>query len=87
MEDHYVRVHTSAGSDLILMPMGQAIDAMGSRDGLRVHRSWWVARDAVEAAVPDGRQWRLRLRGGLEAPVSRPNIARLREAGWIQTGP
>ena len=83
MEDHYVRVHTRAGSDLVLMAMSRAVAAMGAREGLRVHRSWWVARDAVEAAVPDGRQWKLRLRGGLEAPVSRSNTARLREAGWI----
>ena len=83
MEDHYVRVHTPAGSDLVLMAMGQAVAAMGEREGLKVHRSWWVARDAVEAAVPDGRQWKLMLRGGLEAPVSRSNIARLRGAGWI----
>ncbi|WP_396595682.1 LytTR family DNA-binding domain-containing protein [Brevundimonas sp. R86498] len=56
---------------------------MGGREGLRVHRSWWVARDAVEAVVPAGRQLRLRLRGGLDAPVSRANTVRLREAGWL----
>lgn len=83
MEDHYVRVHTPRGSDLVLMPMARAVAAMADREGLRVHRSWWVARDAVEAVVPAGRQWKLRLKGGLEAPVSRTNTARLREAGWL----
>lgn len=83
MEDHYVRVHTPRGSDLVLMPMAQAVASMAGREGLRVHRSWWVARDAVEAVVPAGRQWKLRLKGGIEAPVSRTNTARLREAGWL----
>ncbi|RYG88201.1 MAG: hypothetical protein EON59_05155 [Alphaproteobacteria bacterium] len=65
------------------MAMGQAVAAVGVREGLRVHRSWWVAHEAVEAAFLDARQWKPRLRGGLEAPVSRSNTARLREAGWI----
>lgn len=83
MEDHYVRVHTPSGSELILMPMAQAITELTQGEGLRVHRSWWVARRAVEAVVPAGRGWRIRLRGGLEAPVSRARIADLRQAGWL----
>jgi len=84
MEDHYVRVHTPRGSALVLMPMGQAVAAMEDVDGERVHRSWWVARAAVEDAVKDGRNLRLRLTGGLEAPVARTTVARLREAGWLE---
>lgn len=83
MEDHYVRIHTPAGSRLELMSMSQAIAALADVEGWRVHRSWWVARAAVEAAEPDGRNWRLRLRGGLRAPVSRANVAPLRAAGWL----
>jgi hypothetical protein len=83
MEDHYVRIHTASGSRLELMSMSQAIAALGGVEGRRVHRSWWVARAAVEAAEPDGRNWRLRLRGGLRAPVSRANVAPLRAAGWL----
>jgi DNA-binding LytR/AlgR family response regulator len=83
MEDHYVRIHTPTGSRLELMSMSQAIAALGGVEGRRVHRSWWVARAAVEAAEPDGRNWRLKLRGGLRAPVSRANVAPLRAAGWL----
>jgi LytTr DNA-binding domain len=42
MEDHYVRVHTPAGSELILMTLREAITELGGLEGLRVHRSWWV---------------------------------------------
>jgi DNA-binding LytR/AlgR family response regulator len=42
-----------------------------------------VARDAVEDARRDGDRVTLRLKGDVEAPVSRPNIRPLREAGWF----
>ena len=47
-EDHYLRVHTSAGSDLILMRFADALAALAPCDGVRAHRSWWVARRAVD---------------------------------------
>lgn len=84
MEDHYVRLHTVGGSVLVLMPLSQALEELGEMDGLQVHRSWWVARHAVTGVVEHGRNLRLRLKGGLEAPVSRTNIARLRQAGWLR---
>jgi hypothetical protein len=83
MEDHYVRVHTSQGSDLVLMSLGQAMAELAAMEGLQVHRSWWVARHAVDAVVEDGRNLRLRLVNGIEAPVSRTSVAKLRAAGWI----
>ena len=83
MEDHYVRAHTPLGSDLLLMPIGQAVEALTEVDGLRVHRSWWVARSAVKGVAWHGRNLRLVLSGGLEAPVSRAQVASLRTAGWI----
>lgn len=83
MEDHYVRAYTVLGSDLILLPLHKAIDELGGLDGMQVHRSWWVARAAVVGAVEDGRNVRLRLSNGLEAPVARSSVARLRAAGWL----
>ena len=87
MEDHYVRAHTALGSDLMLLPLKDAIGEVASIDGAQVHRSWWVAREAVDSVIEDGRNIRLRLRGGLEAPVSRSAVAPLRAAGWLKTPP
>ncbi|MBI3439753.1 MAG: LytTR family transcriptional regulator DNA-binding domain-containing protein [Proteobacteria bacterium] len=81
-EDHYLRVHTSKGSDLILMRMSDAVAELEGLEGAQTHRSWWVARDAVEGTRRDGDRLTLILKGGAEAPVSRPNIRPLREAGW-----
>ena len=83
MEDHYVRVHTALGSEMVLMRLGDAIAEVDGIEGLRVHRSWWVARGAVEDVVREGRNIRLVLGGGLEAPVSRANVSVLKDAGWI----
>lgn len=82
MEDHYVRVHTLNGSRLVAGPFERVIAGV-AQEGMRVHRSWWVARAAVTGVVADGRNLRLALRGDLHAPVSRASVARLREAGWL----
>ena len=83
MEDHYVRAHTVRGSDLILIPLKDAIAELGGADGLQVHRSWWVARRAVVGSAASGRNLTLRLNNGLEVPVSRASVAKLRAAGWL----
>lgn len=82
-EDHYLRLHTSKGSDLILMRMSDALGELEGLEGAQTHRSWWVARDAVESSRREGDKLVLVLKGGVEAPVSRPNVRALREAGWL----
>ena len=82
-EDHYLRLHTSAGQDLILLRMADAIAELEGQEGMQVHRSWWVARAAiVDARRGDGRAT-LTLKDGTEAPVSRTYAAELRRRGWI----
>lgn len=87
MEDHYVRLHTQSGSRLLLIPLGQAIAQLNTVEGLQVHRSWWVARHAVQGVIRDGRNLRLRLTTGMEAPVARAKVAKLRSAGWLPPQP
>ncbi len=82
-EDHYLRVHGGAGSTLILMRLSDAILELDGIEGAQVHRSWWVARSAVERVEKSGRNWSLVLKGGVVAPVSRANVAVLRDAGWF----
>ena len=82
-EDHYLRLHTSKGQDLILMRLGDAVAELEGIEGAQVHRSWWVARDAIaEARRGDGRAT-LTLKDGAEAPVSRTYARLLREWKWI----
>ena len=82
-EDHYLRLHTSKGQDLILMRLADAIGELDGIEGAQAHRSWWVARAAIaEAKRGDGRAT-LTLKDGCEVPVSRTYARQLREAGWI----
>ena len=83
MEDHYVRAHTALGSELVLMRMRDAVAELDGIAGEQVHRSWWVARGAVADVKRDGRNVRLVLDNGIEAPVSRANLSTLKERGWI----
>jgi hypothetical protein len=82
-EDHYLRLHTSKGQDLILLRLADAVAELEGVEGAQVHRSWWVARDAItEAKRGDGRAT-LTLKDGSEVPVSRTYAGVLRERGWI----
>lgn len=82
-EDHYLRLHTSRGQDLILMRLADAVDELEGLEGAQVHRSWWVARAAIaDARRGDGRAV-LTLKDGSDVPVSRTYARMLRERGWI----
>ena len=81
MQDHYVEVVTDKGSHLVLMRLADAIGETAGTEGMQVHRSHWVARDAVAGSVRDGARLTLRLVNGAELPVSRSKLADVRKAG------
>lgn len=81
-EDHYLRLHTDRGSDLILMRLGDALAELEGLEGAQTHRSWWVARDAVRGVSRGDGRAALTLEGGVVAPVSRRYARALRAAGW-----
>jgi len=80
-EDHYLRVHTSLGEELILMRLADAVRELDGGGGLQVHRSWWVAAAAVREVKRQGGKVSLVLPSGKEAPVSRTFTADARAAG------
>jgi hypothetical protein len=81
-EDHYLRIRTEAGSELILMRLGDALEALSACDGFRTHRSWWVSRTGVETARWKGGRGELVLADGATAPVSRTYAATLKATDW-----
>ncbi|THD50944.1 LytTR family DNA-binding domain-containing protein [Phenylobacterium sp.] len=82
-EDHYLRLHTSKGQHLILMRLSDAIAELEGIEGAQVHRSWWVARQAIAEAVRGDGRATLTLTDGAEVPVSRTYARLLRQRGWI----
>lgn len=81
-EDHYLRVHTALGSELILARLLDAVAQLDGYDGLQVHRSWWVAADAVAGVIVQNGRLALRLHNGLTAPVSRTYRDAVRARRW-----
>ncbi|WP_161785649.1 LytTR family DNA-binding domain-containing protein [Sphingopyxis sp. LC81] len=77
-EDHYVRVHTRHGSALILMRLADAAAIIDPRLGLRVHRSWWVAKDGVRALERTPGRAIVRLIDDTAVPISRTYLSAAR---------
>ncbi|MGL4415270.1 LytTR family DNA-binding domain-containing protein [Roseinatronobacter monicus] len=67
---------------MILCRMEDAARELGGT-GRRVHRSWWVAEDAVEAIARNGQRHFLRLVDGRSVPVGRSFRPDLKQAGWL----
>ncbi len=79
-DGHYLRVYTSNGHDLILYRFGDALAELDDTQGMRVHRSWWVAERAITRQTGGEK---LTLVNGLEVPVSRSYRIPVRERGWL----
>ncbi|MDG2243728.1 MAG: LytTR family DNA-binding domain-containing protein [Rhodospirillaceae bacterium] len=70
-QEHYVRVYTDKGDSLVLYRFGDAVQEVAlSFNGLRVHRSYWIAKAAVSEIYPAKSSYRLKLSNDLEVPVS-----------------
>lgn len=86
-QDHYLRIHTRLGADLILCRFADALNELTEADGLQVHRSWWVAADAVQAMARDGARTFVTLANGVRVPVSRSFRAAVRAREWPVVAP
>ncbi|MFK8014268.1 MAG: LytTR family DNA-binding domain-containing protein [Gammaproteobacteria bacterium] len=67
---HYLQVTTRAGQATLLGALKEVEEAFGD-EGLRVHRSHWVHREAVVRLRKAGSGWQLELNGGHRVPISR----------------
>jgi hypothetical protein len=81
VNDHYVDVTTTKGTDMLLMRLVDAIREAG--DGFQVHRSHWVARDHIASVKRDGAKAVIKTSDGRDIPVSRTYVPVLKEAGFL----
>jgi len=82
-EDHYLRIHTSLGEEMILMRLSDAMRELGDYEGLQTHRSWWVAKEGVVEKKSENGKKLLVLKSGSEAPVSRSFASAVKDAGLV----
>ncbi|WP_282610551.1 LytTR family DNA-binding domain-containing protein [Pelagibius sp. Alg239-R121] len=82
-QEHYVKVYTDKTEELVLYRFADAVRDVEDLSGLQVHRSFWVACEAVVSAKREGRKIKLVLHDGLEVPVSKTHRPAAEAAGLI----
>ena len=82
-DDHYLKVYTDKGDHLVLMRLKDALLILKDYPGVQIHRSWWVAEQAVTGVKKVNRKTLLVLSNNKEAPVSRTYAEQVKERGWI----
>ncbi|MDG3040547.1 LytTR family DNA-binding domain-containing protein [Roseicyclus marinus] len=83
VEDHYVRIRTTRGETMLLMRLADAIRETAPTPGLQVHRSHWIAIDAVCTVRREGDRAILTMTTGRDIPASRSHMTALRNAGLL----
>lgn len=83
-EEHYVRILTADGAQLIHHPLGRAVSEMPESLGIRVHRSWWVADQHVVNAQRGDRRWSVQLSSGEWVPISDRYTKAARDRGLLE---
>jgi hypothetical protein len=78
-EQHYIKIITATRSYLVLHRFSDALCELPSSDGLQLHRSWWVRRDAIQRVRQNSRKMMVILQTGEEIPVSGPYQALVRQ--------
>lgn len=81
--DHYLRVHTDVGDELITLRLSDALEDLKLAHGWRVHRSWWISADAIDSARWKRSTGEIKLKNGLTVPISRTYLPVLKDAGWL----
>jgi len=78
-QDHYVRAVTLRGSEMVLMRLTDAEEELQGIQGLRVHRSWWVADAHLDRLERRDGKPVLVLGDGTRIPVSRTYLSSVRQ--------
>lgn len=84
VDDHYVEVYLTTGeTQRVLIRFADAVDEMDGLEGMCVHRSHWVASQAIRGVEKCGGREFVVLSDDSRIPVSRTYRPNLVEAGWI----
>lgn len=83
VEDHYVRITTTKGTDVVLMRLRDALLETGDVAGMQVHRSHWIALNALKSVKRNGDGALITLTNGDDVPVSRRYMPAIKKAGLL----
>lgn len=74
-QDHYVKIFTSNGEHLARLSMKSAISLAAEVEGMRVHRSHWVAKKHIVPLEKHSERYFLPLRNGVQIPVAKAQVS------------
>jgi len=77
-QDHYVEIATVHGFHLNRMSMKEAVEMLPEKAGMQVHRSHWVAYNAMISLNRTSDRYQIELRNGAQVPVSRSKITEVK---------
>lgn len=69
-DEHYVLVHGPNGTQQVLGRFKDALEDVVQRDGLQVHRSWWISREGIDRVDNQPKQSVVYLKSGIQIQVS-----------------
>ena len=78
-QDHYIKVTTNKGSEMILMRLADAEKELETIPGIRTHSSWWVSHRHIEDTERENEKTSIILSNGEKVPVSRTYAKAVRE--------
>jgi hypothetical protein len=78
-EGNYVRIYTAHSTYFEAATMKAVLSQIAVHQGLRIHRSHWVSYSAIQDIVSDSHGLRVSLVSGVEVPVSRSNLEKVRK--------
>ena len=82
-QEHYLQIQAQDREYFVRGRMRDAVRRLPPSQGMQVHRSWWVASDAVARINKNGRDYQLTLHCGKVVPVARSRVPALRSGGWL----
>ncbi len=71
MQDHYVEITTTVGTEILLMRLSDAIDMVDGLSGIQTHRSHWVSKAHAVSLTKAARKHTIVMTDDREIPVSR----------------
>lgn len=70
-DNHHIIVRGPTSQSVVLMRFSDALLALSTRQGVQVHRSHWVADEAIGSWMVDGHRLAIQLHDGHMIPVSK----------------
>jgi hypothetical protein len=82
-QEHYIEIHTDAGSTLVLYRFGDALRELSGTLGKQVHRSFWVSANSIASYKRKNGKLVLTLVNGMQVPVSRSFVRDIEQSGFL----